>query len=83
LARLPKDGEFGQIKLLALGLLGNMTAFLVHGLVDNSYFVIDLAFVFCASCAMLEILRRNTLALREKAKKTESLELTPQESAKL
>jgi O-antigen ligase len=65
LTRLPKDGEFGQIKLLALGLLGSMTAFLVHGLVDNSYFVIDLAVVFCASCAMLEILRRNALALQK------------------
>jgi hypothetical protein len=35
-----------------------MVDFLVHGMVDNSFFVIDLAIIFCLSCAMLEILRR-------------------------
>jgi len=33
-------------RALALGLMGSMVGFLAHGLVDVSYFVIDLAFVF-------------------------------------
>ncbi|HXV41654.1 MAG TPA: O-antigen ligase family protein, partial [Anaerolineae bacterium] len=31
---------------LALGLIGSMLVFLAHGLVDNSYFLVDLAFAF-------------------------------------
>ncbi len=31
---------------LALGLSGSMVVFLAHGLVDNSYFLVDLAFAF-------------------------------------
>jgi len=33
-------------RALALGLMGSMVNFLAHGLVDASYFLIDLAFVF-------------------------------------
>lgn len=33
-------------RTLALGLMASMVGFLVHGLVDNSYFLVDLAFVF-------------------------------------
>lgn len=52
------DNQFNLRRALALGLFGSMLDFLVHGLVDNSFFVIDLAIIFCLSCAMLEILRR-------------------------
>ncbi len=45
-------------RALTLGLFGSMLDFLVHGMVDNSFFVIDLAIIFCLSCAMLEMLRR-------------------------
>ncbi|MBX3081202.1 MAG: O-antigen ligase family protein [Anaerolineae bacterium] len=38
---------------LTIGALGSMTNFLGHGLVDNSYFVIDLAFVFCFTVALV------------------------------
>jgi O-antigen ligase len=31
---------------LTLGLMGSMLVFLAHGLVDNSYFLVDLAFAF-------------------------------------
>ena len=41
-----------------------MVDFAVHGLVDNSYFVIDLAIIFCVSFALLEILRREALAAK-------------------
>lgn len=51
-------GEANLGRALVLGLLGSMVDFLIHGLVDNSYFLVDLAIVFCLSYAMLEILRR-------------------------
>ncbi|MCB0167081.1 MAG: O-antigen ligase family protein [Anaerolineae bacterium] len=35
-----------QADPLILGFMGSMTAFVGHGLVDNSYFLVDLAFVF-------------------------------------
>ena len=33
-------------RTLALGLMASMVEFLAHGLVDNSYFLVDLAFIF-------------------------------------
>jgi O-antigen ligase len=35
-----------QFDPLLLGLIGSMVVFLSHGLVDNSYFLVDLAFAF-------------------------------------
>jgi hypothetical protein len=35
-----------QPEPLVLGLLGSMAIFVSHGLVDNSYFLVDLAFAF-------------------------------------
>jgi putative inorganic carbon (HCO3(-)) transporter len=40
-------------RALALGLMGSMVDFLAHGLVDNSYFLVDLAFVFCLTLALV------------------------------
>jgi putative inorganic carbon (HCO3(-)) transporter len=40
--RLPDEGG----RALALGLMASMVACLAHGLIDNSYFLVDLAFVF-------------------------------------
>jgi O-antigen ligase len=45
-------------RAMSLGLLALMVDFLVHGLIDNSYFLMDLALVFWLSCAMLQILRK-------------------------
>jgi O-antigen ligase len=47
----------GVRSALALGLLALLTDILVHGLIDNSYFLMDLALVFWAGCAILQILR--------------------------
>ncbi len=44
-------------KALALGAAGSMVDFLVHGLIDNSYFLVDLAFVFWMTLALVEALR--------------------------
>jgi O-antigen ligase len=41
---------------LALGLAGSMADFLGHGLVDVGYFSINLAFVFCLSLALVQLL---------------------------
>jgi O-antigen ligase len=44
-------------RALALGLLASMVVFLVHGMVDNSYFLMDLASIFWLSCGMLHVMR--------------------------
>ncbi len=45
-------------RALAIGLLASMVDFVVHGLVDNSFFLPDLAIVFWLSCAIVEVLNR-------------------------
>lgn len=39
---------------LILGLMGSMVVFLAHGLVDNSYFLVDLAFVFFLTLGIMQ-----------------------------
>lgn len=39
---------------LILGLLGSMVIFLSHGLVDNSYFLVDLAFAFFLNVGLVQ-----------------------------
>jgi O-antigen ligase len=41
-------------RALALGMMGGMVDFLAHGLVDASYFVIDLAFVFFLALGVVQ-----------------------------
>ena len=45
---------------LVLGSAASMMDFLVHGLIDNSYFLIDLAFVFWLTLALVSVLERAT-----------------------
>jgi O-antigen ligase len=45
-------------RALALGLLASMLDFLLHGLVDNSYFLMDLAMIFWLSCGLLQLERQ-------------------------
>lgn len=52
-------------RVLALALFGSMVDFTAHGLVDNSYFLIDLAIIFCLEFGLIEILRREALASKE------------------
>ena len=44
---------------LALGLMASMVNFLAHGLVDASYFLIDLAFAFFLTLVVVQWLARN------------------------
>jgi O-antigen ligase len=47
--RLPDRDE----QALALGLMASMVACLAHGLIDNSYFLVDLAFVFFSTMGIV------------------------------
>ena len=44
--RLYHSLDEGELRALVLGLMASMVDFLAHGLIDNSYFLVDLAFVF-------------------------------------
>ncbi len=46
-------------RALALGLMGGMVNFLAHGLVDASYFIIDLAFAFFMTLGLVQWLARS------------------------
>lgn len=46
-------GQDAQIVAMTLGLMGSMAGLLAHGLIDNSYFVIDLAFIFMFQLAAM------------------------------
>ena len=47
-------------RALALGLMGSMVDVLAHGLVDNSFFLVDLAFAFCLTLGLVAQLARTT-----------------------
>jgi O-antigen ligase len=64
--RSSQDADLGQAfaaardrRALALGLMGSMVNFLAHGLVDASYFVIDLAFAFFLALGVVQWLARS------------------------
>jgi O-antigen ligase len=44
----------GDDRAMVLGLLAGVTAALAHGLIDNAFFLVDLAFVFMLSLAVLQ-----------------------------
>ena len=45
------------LRAVVIGLIAAMTDFLVHGLVDNSYFLMDLALIFWLSCGAIQLSR--------------------------
>jgi O-antigen ligase len=52
---------------LVLGLIGSMAVFLGHGLVDNSYFLVDLAFIFFLTFGLVQRLTENIKPLNNKS----------------
>jgi O-antigen ligase len=56
----PGGVEASDEQALVLGLMASMVAFLAHGLIDNSYFVVDLAFVFMLTVGLVQ--RKNRIA---------------------
>lgn len=51
----------GIDRALVLGLMASMVDFLVHGLIDNSFFLIDLAFVFWLTYGLVMAMERNSI----------------------
>lgn len=47
-----------SLQVIALALMASMADFLVHGLLDNSYFLIDLAMVFWLTYGLLEVMEK-------------------------
>lgn len=53
------------VRALALGLMASMVDFIAHGMIDSAYFVIDLAYVFVLSLALVGGLTAEPKPLRE------------------
>jgi O-antigen ligase len=51
-------------RALAIGLMASMADFLAHGLVDASYFVVDLAYVFFITLAVVQALQAQEIPTR-------------------
>ncbi len=49
-----------SLQFVALGLMASMADFLVHGLLDNSYFLLDLAILFWLTFGLLEVMEKET-----------------------
>jgi putative inorganic carbon (HCO3(-)) transporter len=45
----------GNDRLLALGLMAGMVNFVAHGLVDNAFFLVDLAYAFVLMLALVQV----------------------------
>ncbi len=56
--RLYRSLEDEGMRVLSLGLMASMVDFLAHGLVDNSYFLVDLAFIFCLTLGLVRRMER-------------------------
>ncbi len=50
--RLPE----GNARAIILGLIAGMAATLAHGLIDNSYFLVDLAFIFFLGAGIVRVM---------------------------
>jgi O-antigen ligase len=56
--RIYRSSEDVLARAVAIGAVGSLVDFVVHGLIDNSYFLPDLAMIFWLTLAILEALRR-------------------------
>jgi O-antigen ligase len=63
---LPEGGD----RLLILGLMAGMVNFMAHGLVDNAFFLVDLAFAFMLMLALVNIQYPTPTALQKGQKET-------------
>ncbi|MDP2726874.1 MAG: O-antigen ligase family protein, partial [Dehalococcoidia bacterium] len=48
------------LQVVALALMASMVDFLVHGLLDNSYFLLDLAVIFWFTYGLMEVMKKET-----------------------
>ena len=49
-----RAGDGGHLLPLCIGLMASVADMLAHGLVDHSFFLIDLAFTFCLTLALVQ-----------------------------
>lgn len=49
----------GDQRILVLGLTASMVNFVVHGLIDNSYFLVDMAFIYMLTIGVVRNLERD------------------------
>lgn len=70
-ARLSGPANDRWTRAVALGAAGSLADFVVHGMLDNSYFLPDLAIVFWLTLALLERGRRERLQLAVAARRTD------------
>lgn len=59
------SSESVWVRALALGLMASMVDFIAHGMIDSAYFVIDLAYVFILSLALVAGLTADNIPLTE------------------
>ena len=52
-------------RVLAVALMASMAAFLAHGLVDNSYFLVDLAYAFMLTLGLMHHLAHTQTTMAE------------------
>ena len=52
-----RAGDGGHLLPLCIGLMASVADMLAHGLVDHSFFLVDLAFAFCLMLALMQYLR--------------------------
>jgi O-antigen ligase len=62
--RLYRSLEDGELRALVLGLMASMVDFLAHGLIDNSFFLVDLAFVFFLSVGIVRRLELEDVSMQ-------------------
>ena len=55
--RLYRARTEDDVGAVALGLLGSMAAFVAHGMIDSSYFVVELALMFFLSYGLVRCLQ--------------------------
>ena len=71
-ATLCRSSNERWVRALAAGAAGSLADFVVHGMIDNSYFLPDLAVVFWLTLAVLECARPERLQLRVLARRPDS-----------
>lgn len=48
----------GDVRAIILGWMAGMAAVLAHGVIDNSYFLVDLAFIFCLTLGWVRAMQK-------------------------
>ncbi len=65
--RLYRKAGQAETRAVVLGLMASMIDFLVHGLIDNSFFLVDLAFVFWLTYGlMMAVAQQQTAESKQK-----------------